>query len=81
MASERYTFSRLQVYTGFNEASDIYPTLLRKDAFVFLGSQTVRNGLSTIAYEGDLITYKYPISLLDNEKNLIYSNDSARVYR
>ena len=81
IAADEYTFARLQNSTSFKGALDIYPTLLRKDEFVFLGTQTVQGDLSTIGYEGDMISYRYPIPLLDNVKNLIYSNTDVRIYR
>lgn len=79
--TDKYTFSRLQTFTDLNPVNDIYPTLLRKNAFVFLGYTAVQKEQSTFSYEGDLVTYQYPIGLLNATKDLLYSSNGARVYR
>ncbi len=79
----RYTFSPLSVYTGegANPQNDIWPSRLRKNAYAFLGFQTVQKAQSAIFYYGDNIIYWYPIGLLDREKNLLYTSNGARIYR
>ena len=79
--TDKYTFSRLQTFADLNPVNDIYPTLLRKNAFIFLGYTAVQKKQSTFSYEGDLITYQYPIGLLDATKDLLYSSNGARIYR
>ena len=79
--TDRYTFTRVQTLTALNILNDVYPTLIRRDAYVFLGYSNVTKGESTVPYSGDLITYKYPLALLDNNKDLIYNNGGSRVYR
>jgi len=61
--------------------NDIYPTVIRQNAYVFLGFSTVRTGRSTVSSSGDLTTYRYPMALLDDKKDLIYSSGGSRVYR
>lgn len=84
---------RLKIQTGKNPESefyslsslgannDIFPGVVRKDAYVYLGQATVQKQRTTFTYEGDQITYTYPVSFLDENKNLIYNNGSARIYR
>ena len=79
--TDRYTFTRLQTFADLSPVNDIYPTLLRKNAFIFLGYTTVQKKQSTFSYDGDLITYQYPIGLLDATKDLLYSSNGARIYR
>lgn len=62
-------------------ADRLYPTLLSKDAFVFVDSQIMERGVSTIFYTGDLLTYSYPLDDLDQEMDLVYSGPDARIYR
>lgn len=62
-------------------ADRLYPTLLSKDAFVFVDSQIMDRGVSTIFYTGDLLTYTYPLQDLDDEMDLVYSGPDARIYR
>jgi len=62
-------------------ADRLYPTLLSKDAYVFVDSQIIERGTSTIFYTGDLLTYTYPLHDLDRGMNLVYSGPDARIYR
>jgi uncharacterized membrane protein len=79
--TDRYTFRQLQTFTDLSPINDIYPTLLRENAYVFLGYTTVSKDQATFSYDGDLITYTYPINLLNSTKNLLYSSNGARIYR
>lgn len=62
-------------------ADRLYPTLLSKDAYVFVDSQIIDRGVSTIFYTGDLLTYTYPLGVLDENMDLVYSGPDARIYR
>ncbi|HYF72014.1 MAG TPA: hypothetical protein VD864_04285, partial [Nocardioides sp.] len=62
-------------------ADRLYPTLLSNDAFVFVDSQIMDRGVSTIFYTGDLLTYTYPLDVLDENMDLVYSGPDARIYR
>jgi uncharacterized membrane protein len=79
--AESFTFARLQTVLTGPVVGNIYPTVLGTDGYVFLGSTTVRDGQVSISYEGDRITYQYPVDLLDREKNEIYSSDAAAIYK
>jgi uncharacterized membrane protein len=79
--TDRYTFSRIQTLVRGRGLNDIYPTLVGTRTYVFLGSDTVRKDEATIFYRGDLITYRYPIGLLDATKNKVYCSDGAEIYR
>jgi len=79
--TDRYTFSRLQTLIRGRALDDIYPTLIGTDSYVFLGSTTVRKDEATTFYQGDLVTYRYPLGLLNSMKNEIYSSNGAEVYR
>jgi hypothetical protein len=81
VATDRYTFSRVREYSGIQTADDIFPMLLRRKAYVFLGFSTVTKDQTTVSYAGDLITYRYPVAFLDKTKNKIYSNGGAEIYR
>ncbi|MFI9270101.1 DUF2206 domain-containing protein [Kitasatospora sp. NPDC052896] len=79
--TDRYTFSRLQTLIHGRALNDIYPTLIGTDSYVFLGSTTVTKDEATTFYRGDLVTYRYPMGLLDDMKNEIYSSDGAEIFR
>lgn len=59
----------------------LYPTLLTRDAYVFVDGQIMGRGVSTVFYTGDLLTYTYPLNDLDRGLDLVYSGPQARVYR
>jgi uncharacterized membrane protein len=79
--SDGYTANRLLNFGLPASTADIYPTLLRTDSYVLLGVSTADDGRSVISYEGDQITYIYPMGLLRQTKNRLYDNGSAEVYR
>jgi uncharacterized membrane protein len=79
--TDRYNFSKVRSLAQVNTFNDIYPSLIRRDAYVFLGYSNVSRATSTISFAGDLITYRYPMAFLDDNKDLIYSSGGARVYR
>ena len=63
------------------EITDIYPTLIRKSTWVVLGYSTVRTGIATAPIDGDLITYRYPMGLLNRNKDLVYNNGGTVIYK
>jgi hypothetical protein len=75
-----YTYNELQTFTSFNVNSMDFPTLLVKNAYLFYGYQTATTGQSSIFADGDLITYNYPMGLVNDKYNLIYSSIGAKIY-
>ena len=61
--------------------TDIYPTLVRRTSWVILGYTTVRTKQATFTYDGALYNYIYPVRLLWNNKNLVYDNGGAEIYK
>jgi uncharacterized membrane protein len=81
VVSDRYTFPPVGTFAGANADNDIFPTLLRRGSYVFLGYSTVNSDLATVNYAGDLLAYRYPTALLDETKDLIYASNGARIYQ
>lgn len=79
--SDSFTFPALQIIEVPAKGNDIFPTLVRRDSYVFLGYTNVQKRESTVSYSGDLITYRYPVDFLDAGKDLLYSTAGSRVYR
>jgi hypothetical protein len=79
--SDLLTYLRLRVYTPLGLTSEFYPPLLRKDAYVFVGTPTLQRGVATVSYSGDILTYKYPLDYLKKEKNLVYSSNGVQIYK
>lgn len=59
----------------------LYPTMLSRDAYVFVDGQILDQGESTVFWTGDLLTYDYPVDVLDQKLDRIYDAPQARVYR
>jgi hypothetical protein len=62
-------------------SNGIYPSLIRKDSYVFLGVPVVTRGQTRVTYQGTELTYAYPMQFLDQNKDLIYANGSSKIYR
>jgi uncharacterized membrane protein len=75
-----FTFSQLQTFTKITPVNDIFPTLLQKGSYTFLGYTTVQGREASFSYDGDILTYKYPIGFLDSTQDLVYSSNGAQIY-
>jgi uncharacterized membrane protein len=67
--------------SGRQSVTDIYPTLIQKSTYVVLGYATVRTGIATTSVNGNLVSYRYPMDLLKQNKNLVYDNGSTVIYK
>ncbi len=81
VSSDRYMSARMQNFVGTKPFDAIYPTQLRRNSDVVLGTTTVQTGTVATFFQGDLLSYRYPIGVLDQNKSLIYSSGGARIYR
>ncbi|MGW4393923.1 hypothetical protein ACWEHA_01440 [Amycolatopsis nivea] len=79
--SDRYTLSRLQTLMNGRPGDDIYPALVQPGSYVLLGYPAVRKDEVTVFYQGDLVTYRYPLRFLEATKNKVYSSNGTSVYR
>ena len=79
--TDRYYFQDPDNIDGKQYVTDIYPTLIRRSTWVVLGDSTVHNDVGTVSIDGDLIDYRYPMNLLRETKNLVYSNGSIVIYK
>ena len=66
---------------GYQNLSYIYPALIRKSSWVLLDRTATDKRQATLAADGDLITYQYPLGFLDSNKNLVYDNGSDEIFR
>jgi uncharacterized membrane protein len=70
--------------TALNAAGptvDIFPTLIRDDSVVLLDYTAVTQRRAVISVSGDQITCTYPLLMLQQNRNLVYDNGGAQVYR
>lgn len=79
--TDDFTFAREQTILTGNVQGTIYPTQLDMYAYVFLGATTVKKDSVTISYRGNLVTYRYPMALLNAAYNEIYASDGAEIFQ
>lgn len=83
LQTDQFMIGKLSAYASpkLDIEAQIYPGLVRQDAYVLLGYQNVVKQQTTLSYNGDMITYQYPLQTLSQDKNLVYSNGSTEVYK
>jgi uncharacterized membrane protein len=79
--SNRFTFTSPSDITGSEYTMDMYPTLVTRSGWIILSYDAVHTGQATTGYNGNLLTYVYPIELLQINKNLVYNNGGAEIYK
>lgn len=67
--------------TGQQGITDFYPTVIRQTGWVILGYSNLQTGVAAADVNGNLVTYKYPMRLLQVSKNLVYNDGGAEVYK
>ena len=78
--TEEFAASRFQLYTSIAIDSNDFPTVVLRNSYVMLGSNTVQTGISTVGQNGELVDFRYPIAFLKSNKDLIYSSNGAEVF-
>jgi uncharacterized membrane protein len=79
--TDRFAFTSPGRVSGQQVIADIYPTLIRPSSWVILGYSTIHTGQASVFYEGNLISYAYPVGILQASKNLVYNDGGAEIYR
>jgi uncharacterized membrane protein len=77
----RFTFTASSDVNGSQEVTDIYPPFVLQHSWVIVGYSIMHTGRSTAAFDGDLVTYAYPVGFLQDSKNLVYDNGGAEIYK
>ncbi|MBA3788858.1 DUF2206 domain-containing protein [Patescibacteria group bacterium] len=81
ISTDLLTRGKFESLTDLRPFNDIFPDLIRKNSFIFLGYGTVKDHEAAFSFNGDLVPYSYPIQFLDVNKDLIYNNGGTRIYR
>jgi uncharacterized membrane protein len=79
--SDRLAITKAKSFFNVDFINDIYPGMIRKESYVYLGYRNTEKKQSSITYNSDIITYEYPIQFLDDNKDLIYSNGYSKIYK
>ncbi len=74
-------YNKFASLTDLGADTDIFPGVIQKDAYVFLNPTTVIGQRATVVYNADPVNYAYPLQFLSDNKDLIYNNGGAEVYR
>ena len=70
-------FSRHELSFG-----ELYPSTIPVDALIYLPSLVAQEGRSSKFVGGDIISYEFPVEILDrSDAHLLYNNGYSRVYR
>lgn len=79
--SDRSDYQSFQTVRGATISKGVYPGIVERNAYVFLGYTNITQGISTIAWNGDAIVYKLPKGFFDGSKNLLYNNGQTAIYK
>jgi uncharacterized membrane protein len=79
--SNRFAFTTPSEVNGREVVGDIYPPLVRVSSWVVISDWTMHSGLTASYFNGDLITYKYPLKFLQVNKNLVFNDGGAEIFR
>ena len=79
--SDRYAFKNPSDISGEQLITDVYPTLLRTSTWTLLGYSSVHTGLAWFVQDGDFVAYRYPMPVLNDNKDLVYNNGGTRIYK
>ncbi len=59
----------------------VYPARVERNAWIVPRYSDVVGRRSTVFFEGDSVTYSYPLAFLDDVKDTIYTNGGTAVFR
>jgi len=79
--SDPFAFNDLANVTGMQSVGDIYPALVKRSSWVILTYTILRTGRAPLYTDGELVTYRYPTAFLQENKNLVYDNGGAEIYK
>jgi uncharacterized membrane protein len=72
---------KMLALVGQGSLGKILPVSILKNSYVYLDHTNVAKSENAIYYLGDLFIYDYPIDFLNQNKNLIYNNFGAKIYK
>ena len=76
-----FTGLRLEAYANTDSISEVFPSTIMRDGYVYLGMVNIDGRFCYINYRNSPMVYEYPIEFLNAHKDLIYNNGQSEVYR
>lgn len=79
--SDRFEYQSLHSVDGASLGKGIYPGLIERDAYVFLGYSNIKEKVSSFVWNGNAVVYRIPKGFFDDTKDLLYNNGQSAVYK
>jgi uncharacterized membrane protein len=79
--SDPFAFNNPGNVTGTQYVQDIYPALIERSSWVLLSYSIVRMDRAPLWTDGQIVTYRYPTAFLEENKNLVYDDGGAEIYK
>ena len=79
--SDPFAFNSLTNVAEGQAVGDIYPALVKRASWVILSYAILHTDRAAVWTDGQIITYRYPTAFLKANKNLVYDNGGAEIYR
>ena len=71
---------RIQYDQNINVDYDLFPTLIRKDSYIYLSSSNVKEQSSYSFIQGIYIPYSIPIDIFNHDTNKLYDNGGSVIF-
>jgi len=79
--SDWFALKKIHTYEGFYSIDGLIPSVIRRNSYVYLSVANLKIGNVIIYANGAPLYYKLPLDFFNQNKNLIYNNGGARIYR
>lgn len=76
-------FAGVKLFTlvHLGSSNDILPQLIRRDSYMFLDYSNDVNNKWMVFFKGNIFAYTFPISFLNQNKDLIYNNGTTEIFK
>lgn len=79
--TDRHVSKKVNERSKIGAVNEIFPSLTRRNSFVFLGYANVTRGNATMFHNGTNLNFIYPRELIDIYKNKVYDSEGVIIYR
>lgn len=79
--TDRHVSKKVNERSKIGAVNEIFPSLTRRNSFVFLGYANVTRGNATMFHNGTNLNFIYPRDLIDIYKNKVYDSEGVIIYR
>ena len=75
-----FSSTRILTYSNIAPLTQLYPETIETNSYVYLDYNNVKTQTVVDDISGNIFYYHFPVSFLDNNKNLIYNNGGSEIY-